>query len=128
MFGGENSTIFLERSQVDRQGRKLTLRTRNLSFCDILVVEEKCSYTQNDSGDTILRQTASIKSFVAWQRVANRMEDFVVGRFHANAMKGRLALEQAVERIYQDTKDQVLETLSLLNNSSTNNTNSGVNN
>ena len=111
LFGGENSSLFYEKSEVDREGRTLTLRSRNLTFCNLLMVEEVCRYVQTAEGNTLLRQEASIKSFTSWSHIANAMEEFIVTRFQANAQRGRQALEHAIERIYRETKEQVLDAI-----------------
>ena len=109
LFSGENSSLFYERSEVDREGRTLTLRARNLTFCNLLTVEEVCRYVQDVDGNTRLRQEVGIRCFAGWTHIANAVEEFIVGRFHANARKGRLALEHAIDRIVQETRDQVRE-------------------
>lgn len=110
LIGGENSSLFYEKSEVDRTGRTLTLRSRNLTFCHLLVVEETCRYSQAADGQaTILKQEASIHSRTGWSQVANAVEEFILTRFHANAQRGRQALEAAIERLYQETREQVLE-------------------
>lgn len=42
LFGGEDSSLFYEKSEVDPQGRSIVLRSRNLTFCNLIVVEETC--------------------------------------------------------------------------------------
>lgn len=121
LFGGEDSSLFYERSEVDPFGRTLVLRSRNLTFCNYLVVEETCRYAPNpeDETSTLFRQEASIKSVAGWSHVRAAMEDFCANRFYANAHKGRIALEHAIEKIYSETKEQVLETLCLFETPST---------
>lgn len=113
LFGGENSSLFYEWSEVDRQGQTLTLRSQNLTFSNLLTVEETCRYAQTPEGHTLLRQEVAIHSTCngMWTSLANRIEEWTVGRFHANAQKGRLALEAAVERIYREAKEQVRDAI-----------------
>lgn len=119
ILGGDDSSLFYEKSEVDPQGRTLTLRSRNLTFCNLLVVEETCQYTETTSkvplkeAVTLFKQEASIRSVTGWSHLRTAIEEFGVNRFCANAHRGRLALEHAIERLYVETKGQVLETLHL---------------
>lgn len=114
LLGGEHSSLVYEKSEVDPVRRTLTLRSQNLTFCNAVVVEETCRYSEHQSG-TILNQEASIKSFTGWSHIQSAIEEFGVKRFCANAQKGRMALESAIEGIYAGTKGQILDTLSRLN-------------
>lgn len=118
LFGGDDSSLFYEKSEVDPAGRTLVLRSRNLTFCHLIALEETCRYeTQpGDPGRTIFRQEAAIRSVTGWSHIRTAIEEFCASRFCANATKGRIALENAIEKIYAETKGQVLETLHLLNN------------
>lgn len=112
ILGGEDSSLFYEKSEVDPQGRTLTLRSRNLTFCNLLVVEETCRYSGAvPDGPTLFRQEASIRSVTGWSHLRTAIEEFCVNRFCANAQRGKLALEHAIERIYAETKEQVLDRL-----------------
>lgn len=109
-----NRTYFYEQGQVDPRGKTLTLRSTNLCFNNLLAVEECCTYTPSQSSpkqNTVLRQDISIKSFTGWSHIRENIEDFCVNRFFANASKGRMALENAIERIYEEAKEQVLEAI-----------------
>lgn len=115
ILGGDDSSFFYEKSEVDPQGRTLTLRSRNLTFCNMIMVEETCRY-QTDAHDparTVFTQEASVTSFTGWSHIRDAIEEFCVGRFCVNAKKGRQALENAIERLCAGTKEQVRETLSL---------------
>lgn len=117
LFGGDDSSLFYEQSQVDPTGRSIVLRSRNLTFCNLITVEETCRYEPlpGDPSRTSFRQEAAIRSVTGWAHIRNAIEEFCVSRFGANAVKGRLALEHAIEKIYAETREQVLETLHLLN-------------
>lgn len=99
---------------MDPKGRTLVLRSRNLCYNNLLVVEECCTYSANEEApweSTNLKQDISIKSFTGWSHIRESIEDFCVNRFFANAHKGRIALENAIERIYAETKESVLEVI-----------------
>jgi hypothetical protein len=76
-------------------------------------VEETCTYTADvDQDRTKFKQEASITSVAGWAHIRSVIEEFCASRFSMNAHKGRQALENAVERLYEETKGQVLERFS----------------
>lgn len=63
------------------------------------------------SEETRFSQEARIKSVTGWSHIRSIIEDFCANRFCANAQRGRLALEHAIEKLYAETKEQVLDKL-----------------
>lgn len=110
MVGGQNSSIVYERSVVDLKGRRLVLKSSNLTFAHLLTVEETCTYEAVEYGDaasedhTRFTQTASIRSFSAWNYLRDTLEDFSISRFQVNAQKGRAALENVLQGLFDDTR------------------------
>lgn len=45
LLGGENVSHVYEKSQVDPSGKKITLISKNLTFSNLMTVEETCTYT-----------------------------------------------------------------------------------
>lgn len=99
LFGmQDNSSLILERSTVDPEGRRLEMRSCNLTLQQLIQMEETCVYEPNDD-HTILRQSAEIKSLDCWHVIKGRVVDFCAHRFAANAQRGRAALEQVLETL-----------------------------
>lgn len=124
LSGGCNTSMIYERSTVDPHKRILQLRSRNLTFSHLMAVEEICTYRplhEEAVADcdrpprTLFQQEARISSVAggaAWASfLKNAVEEFCVTRFQANALKGRAALELALERLYAGAKEQMLEFL-----------------
>lgn len=106
LVGGQNSSIVYEKSVVDLKGRKLVLKSTNLTYSHLLTVEETCTYEANSPNDyTKFTQEARIRSFSAWNYLRESLEDFSVNRFQANAHKGRAALENVLHGLINDTKN-----------------------
>ena len=117
LVGGQNSSIVYEKSVVDLEGRKLVLKSTNLTYSHLLTVEETCTYeafaqNMNDNDidqlthdSTKFTQEARIRSFSAWNYLRESLEDFSVNRFQANAHKGRAALENVLHGLINDTKN-----------------------
>lgn len=113
--GGQSSSIVYERSVVDLQGRKLVLKSTNLTYSHLMTVEETCTYqgfngkaengNVNETLDyTRFTQEARIRSFSAWNYLRDSLEDFSINRFQANAHKGRAALENVINGLFSDTR------------------------
>lgn len=127
LIGGQNSSIVYERSVVDLEGRRLVLRSTNLTYSHLLTVEETCTYEsikREDFDDinnvdsskshstadwTRFRQEARVSSFSAWNYLRDSLEDFSVNRFQVNAHKGRAALENVINGLINDTKNLITE-------------------
>mgnify|MGYP002789549310 CR=1 FL=1 len=95
------STLVYERSVVDAANEDMRLDTCNLTFGNLMVIEETCRYQPDpaDRNTTLFTQTCRIKSFHGWSWLTRYIEDFCVGRFEANAQRGKRALEEAVEAL-----------------------------
>lgn len=113
MVGGQNSSIVYERSVVDLEGRRLVLKSSNLTFAHLLTVEETCTYEAVNvptpdslqfEDCTKFTQTANIRSFSAWNYLRDTLEDFSISRFQVNAQKGRAALENVLQGLFEDTR------------------------
>lgn len=116
LVGGQNSSIVYEKSVVDLDGRRLTLKSTNLTYSHLMTVEETCIYeafAETDEGTqevaasknwTKFTQSANIRSFSAWNYLRESLEDFSINRFQANAHKGRAALENVLNGLFDDTK------------------------
>ena len=117
LVGGQNSSIVYEKSVVNLEGRRLVLKSTNLTYSHLLTVEETCTYEALESKDesseapaesrewTKFTQEARISSFSAWNYLRDSLEDFSVNRFQANAHKGRAALENVLNGLINDTRN-----------------------
>lgn len=122
LVGGQNSSIVYEISEVDLEGRRLVLKSTNLTYSHLMTVEETCIYeafketeeeiiSSKESAKewTKFTQSANIRSFSAWNYLRESLEDFSINRFQANAQKGRAALENVLNGLFDDTKTLLKE-------------------
>lgn len=119
LLGGSSEAYIYEASECDPQTRILTLRTKNLTFSNIMTIEESCTYVPSDinpSGETVFRQEASIASLNGFSTIRNKLEEYGLERFRSNALKGKEALEGALARLCQETKLAVAETIEAVEN------------
>lgn len=92
-----------EVSYVDPQERKVTMCSQNMTWSDILSVQETVVYRDGvlgkngRVGTTIFEQRAKIIALCGgWQRIKNAVEEFSVERFRQNAAKGREGFERVL--------------------------------
>jgi hypothetical protein len=97
----EDSWVF-EASYVDPTNRTLTMVSQNLTWSNLVNVQEEVVYRPlngpNDTNATAFVQSARITALCGgWQRIKNSIEDTLVSRFHENAIKGREGFERVLE-------------------------------
>jgi hypothetical protein len=103
-IAGDNvsRTYFLEDAVIDPRNNTMTLVGRNISFKNLIEVEETCIYTphKNNNNWTFFEQNAKVTAF-PWG-VARKIEEFFCNSFTKNALKGREIMEDAIARVKQE--------------------------
>ena len=94
-----------EHSTVDPTKKEITMYTTNLTFCNILSVDERLSYSVDptDSTKTHMKQEAVIA--VRGVPLSSYMESFLANTISSNARKGRLAMEWVIGKINTEVSD-----------------------
>ncbi|XP_012266717.1 protein slowmo [Athalia rosae] len=94
-----------EMSEVDIEKKQITLKTRNLTFCKYIGVEETVQYSPHPENpqNTLLTQEAVVT--VHGVPLGNYMEDMLTSKISANAGKGRQAIEWVIGMIDAEVKD-----------------------
>jgi len=116
MGGNETSHVF-ETSYVDPESKKVTMTSQNLTFSNILSVQETVVYQPLSATRTQFVQAAKITALCGgWQRVKNAVEDASVTAFSDNARKGKEGFEAVLEmsrRVFREEKQkqQSLQTM-----------------
>lgn len=105
LFGASEETYAYEISEVDPKGKVLEARTVNLTFSNLIRVEERLSYSLANTSNTVFRQAAKISAFGSLSRFANYIEDFSVNRFRENAARGRRGFEWALDRLLAESQE-----------------------
>lgn len=115
LIGMDRVCYASEHSQVDPANREFTLKTRNLTFCNVVTVDEVLRYAPHpqDSSKTILRQEAVVK--VSDIPLCSRMETLMTDTISKNAGKGRMAMEWVIDVIKIEAQDLSLEAMKLSN-------------
>lgn len=110
--GGE-SHVF-ETSYVDPEARSVIMVSQNLTWSNLLSVQETVVYRPADSTasshQTQFVQDAKITALCGgWQRIRNAIEESLVTRFHDNAIKGREGFEAVLamsRRVFAEEKER----------------------
>jgi hypothetical protein len=111
----EESFVF-EASYVDPARRTVTMVSQNLTWNNLVSVQEEVTYSPLGDHQTQFAQSARITALCGgWQRIKNSIEDSLVTRFRENAVKGREGFERVLEmsRIVfaEERERQRLETI-----------------
>ncbi|ORY74862.1 PRELI-like family-domain-containing protein [Protomyces lactucae-debilis] len=102
LVGATEESYVREVSEINLKDRSLVLKSVNLTFSNIMSVQETVRYVpdaKNPESETLFRQDAKITAYGALSRFANNMmEDFTIDRFKQNAARGRAGFESVLER------------------------------
>jgi len=109
MMGGSETSHVYETSYVDPVSKKLTMCSTNLTFANVINVQETVIYQPHSSATTEFLQEAKITAVCGgWQKIKNAVEEASIARFGENAAKGRQGFESVLEmsrRAFSEEKE-----------------------
>ncbi|KAI2620386.1 MSF1-domain-containing protein [Hypomontagnella submonticulosa] len=89
----ETSQVF-ETSYVDPAAKTVTMVSQNITWSNLVNVQETVVYRPLSANKTQFEQDARITALCGgWQRIKNSIEDSLVTRFRENAVKGKEGFE-----------------------------------
>jgi len=98
MMGGNETSLVFETSYVDPATKKVTMCSTNLTFSNIINVQETVIYQPKSAHQTQFLQEAKITAVCGgWQKIKNAVEEATVMRFKENAQKGKEGFEAVLE-------------------------------
>jgi hypothetical protein len=108
LLGGNRICFASEHSQIDRVNRTMLLRSRNLTFNNIINVDEKLCYYSDPTNEsrTLLKQEAIIT--VQNVPLTDYLETFLTTHINSNASKGRQAIEFMINKMNNITDDAAM--------------------
>jgi len=111
ILGGQDTSLVYEVSYVDPAAKKVTMCSQNMTWSELLSVQETVVYTPSKfTGQTAFHQQAKIVALCGgWQKIKNTIEEFTVERFRQNAVKGREGFERvlAISReVFAEQREQ----------------------
>jgi len=103
LIGGNRICYASEHSCIDLEKKELSLRSRNLTFSNVIHVDEKLTYSVHpqDSSKTLLKQEAQIT--VSNMPLIDYLEGMMANKINGNAHKGRQAIEFIINQMNQIT-------------------------
>lgn len=113
LVGGTEDSYVREVSEVNLKKNCLTLQSTNLTFSNIMSVEETVKYLPHPDAPlhrTIFQQDAKITAYGALSRFANNaMESFTIDRFKQNASRGRAGFESVLDTVFSQPRANSLD-------------------
>lgn len=110
LLGGKEETQVLETSYVDPAHKTVTMVSANLTYSNLISVEETVIYKPLNEHQTQFNQEAKITALCGgWQRIKNSIEDTLVKRFRENAIKGKEGFEAVLEmsrRVFAEERER----------------------
>ena len=95
---GMDTSMVYEASYVDPAAKTVTMVSQNLTWSNLVNVQEEVVYRPLSSGKTQFSQSARITALCGgWQRIRNSIEDTLVTRFRENAARGKEGFERVLE-------------------------------
>lgn len=99
VIGGMDESQVLETSYVDPKKQTVTMVSTNLTWSNLINVQETVVYKPINRKQTQFSQDAKITALCGgWQRIKNGIEDSLVKRFGENATKGKEGFECVLAR------------------------------
>lgn len=110
-LGSQDTSLVYEVSYVDPTAKKVTMCSQNMTWSELLSVQETVVYTpMGASGRTKFEQQAKVIALCGgWQKIKNTIEDITVERFKQNAARGREGFERvlAISReVFSEQREQ----------------------
>ncbi|GKT49020.1 protein UPS2, mitochondrial [Colletotrichum spaethianum] len=99
-----------ETSYVDPATKTVTMVSQNLTFSNLISVQESVVYKPISATQTQFVQDAQITALCGgWQRIKNGIEDQCVSRFRDNALKGKEGFETVLamsRRVFAEERER----------------------
>jgi len=98
IMGGSDTSLVFETSYVDPKTKKVTMCSTNMTFSNIINVQETVVYQPLSADKTRFEQEAKITAVCGgWQKIKTAVEEASVDAFRKNAAKGREGFETVLE-------------------------------
>jgi len=105
IMGSPNLMFANEKSEVDPKNQTMILKTRNITFCKYIAVDEVLRYEchPNNPNQTLLTQEATV--LVDGVPLSGYLEGLLTSTISTNANKGRQAMEWVLRKINDEMKE-----------------------
>jgi len=99
---------FVEQATIDSKNNKMELTATNVSFRQVIEMQEKCEYTVHKENKDWTNFIQEAKVTVFTYGISRKVEEMCAQMFRQNASKGRDLMEQTIARIKQETEEKLL--------------------
>ncbi|TGJ78628.1 hypothetical protein E0Z10_g10136 [Xylaria hypoxylon] len=110
VIGCTDCSQVLEVSYVNPAARTVTMVSQNITWANLVRVQETVIYRPLSATQTQFEQSARITALCGgWQRIKNSIEDSLVTRFKENATKGKEGFECVLEmsrRVFAEERER----------------------
>jgi hypothetical protein len=110
MGGSMDESQVFETSYVDPRSKTVTMVSANLTWSNLINVQETVVYRPLNDHQTCFEQAAQITALCGgWQRIRNSIEDTLVKRFRENAVKGKEGFEAVLamsRRVFAEERER----------------------
>jgi hypothetical protein len=105
LVGMDQPCYVSEHSEINTKNRTMKLRSRNLTFCSVVTIDEEMSYLPHptDSSKTLLRQESIVT--VRGVPMTDYLENIIKSTMSSKSGQGRQAIEWVISRIKEETHD-----------------------
>jgi len=105
IMGSPNLMYANERSEVDPINQTMTLKTRNITFCKHISVDETLVYQRHPENPDQTLLSQHTKVLVDGVPLSGYLENLLTTTIDANAKKGRQAMEWVLRKINDEMKE-----------------------
>eukprot|EP01134_Creolimax_fragrantissima_P005899 CFRG5899T1 len=97
----DDEAYVYESSKVDLNKKKMVLVSRNVTFCNLVTVDETCTYTPNpiDENTTLFEQKVAITAVGVPRWVVGSVESALADNYQKTAAGGRNALDEVCDMV-----------------------------
>ncbi|KAI1194401.1 MSF1 protein [Nemania serpens] len=110
VMGCTDTSQVLETSYVNPTEKTVTMVSQNITWANLVRVQETVVYRPLSTTQTQFEQAARITALCGgWQKIKNSIEDSLVTRFKENAMKGKEGFECVLEmsrRVFAEEREK----------------------
>jgi len=103
LFGVKSNNGYVyESSEVNYNAKVMVLKSVNITFSNLITVEETCTYAQHPDNPnlTVFKQEACITA--NFSKFASKIENTMLDRFTTTARKGKETLEKVIQLVTQE--------------------------
>jgi len=106
MFGVKSNLAYVhESSEVDCNRKVMVLKSVNVTFSNLITVEETCTYAQHPDNPEMTTFTQECCITANFSKFASKIESTLLDRFTTTARKGKETLEKVIQIVVMEHEE-----------------------